>query len=442
MNLIMDCKKIDTLPFKGASLYNATAYVQDHTLLNRGITTLGGSTVPQCIMSNNKYEAAERAIMGGVYFVASYLTPILLIPMYNKHFLKNKGIIKSLDGAAKKIIQVPKKYLTPNADLKKGLEVTAAKFDKKGGNKCAEAFQEIYERYNNPEKLKKDLLSVHEKVLITDFITTGAMWSLIPWIATEYTEHKTKRTDFSAGFNLKKDNPEQNQKHKQNKANKVFWNIAFSVIPGIIFGKTVTKGLRTNLNTLKPAQNVFNKTYRNLLKKIQQNPHNFDYTSGTNMSKFIYASIWILSSFPAKIISSRDTNERKDRALRDAALFTMFFGGDFLINNIAGRTADKLFGTRIMDYPQKNLNFFEKFKLPMRNFRQLDSAKDLAPELLKKTKNIGAALYWFSLISNTALIGFGLPKVLNKFLRYNIKQENRTNSPVQNVSIEKFLNKK
>ena len=128
----MDCKKVSyKLPFKGFNIYNTTAYVQDHTLINRGITTLGGSTAPQCMMSNNKYEAQERALMGGIYFVASYLTPILLIPLYNKHFLKNKGITKSLEGVAKRIIEVPKEYLTPNADLKKGLSETAQIFDKK-----------------------------------------------------------------------------------------------------------------------------------------------------------------------------------------------------------------------------------------------------------------------------------------------------------------------
>ena len=414
----MDCKKVsNTLPFRGFNIYNATAYVQDHTLINRGITTLGGSTVPQCIMSNNKYEAQERAIMGGVYFVASYLTPILLIPLYNKHFLKNKGIIKSLDGMAKKIIQVPKKYLTPDGDLKKGLEETAKIFDTQTGkNDCLKAFNEIYERYNNPEKLKKDLLSVHQKVLTTDFITTGAMWSAIPWIATEFTEHKTKRKDFSAGFNLKKDNSQE----KMSKTKKAFWNIAFSVIPGILFGMTTTKGLST-------------KSSNPILKWIRKNPHNFDYASGTNMTKTIYAAIWVLSSFPAKIISARDTNERKDRALRDLGLFTMFFGGDFLINNIAGRIADKIFKTKIIDPKTNNL----------RNFRALDNTKDLPPQILKKTKNIGAGLYWFGLLTNTALIGFALPKVLNKFLRHNINKENTENKTTSftGVSIEKFLSK-
>ena len=385
-----------------------TAYVQDHTLLNRGITTLGGSTFPQCIMSNNKYEAQERGIMGGIYFVASYLTPILLIPVYNKHFLKNKGIIKNFDKAAERIIQVPKEYLTPEGNLAEGLKKTAKDFDKKNTS-TSKAFDEIYKRYNNPDKLKKDLLSVHEKVLMTDFITTAAMWSAIPWIATEFTEHKTKRTDFSAGFYLKKDE----QKEKSNKKEKLAWNIAFSAIPGIIFAKEVTKGLSSKVTS---GTNF-------VTKYIAKNPNKFNYASGTNMSKLIYASIWLLSSFPAKIISSRDSNERKDRAIRDAGLFTMFFGGDFLINNILGRLSDKFFGTKIMETNDRNLNFVQKFKLGLKNFRKLDEAKNLPPKVLNRTKKAGAAIYWLSLLTNTALIGFALPKILNMFLRNNIARE-------------------
>ena len=435
MKLIMDCKKVsNTFPFKGFNIYNATSFVQDHTLINRGITTLGGSTIPQCIMSNNKYEAQERALMGGIYFIASYLTPILLIPIYNKHFLKNKGIIKSLKGAEKRIIQVSKKYLTENADLKEGLKYTAKILDKnKNTKEHQKAFEEIYKRYDNPQKLKKDLLSVHQKILMTDFMTTGAMWSAIPWIATEFTEHRTKRHDFSAGFELKKDKSESQQEINKSKLKKLGWNIAFSAIPGVLFAKTITKGLS------KSSKNP-------VLKIIGKYPHNFDYTSGTNMSKTIYAAIWVLSSFPAKLISSRDTNERKDRAFRDIGLFTMFFGGDFLINNIFGRISDKFLGTKIMSDKGKKLNFIQKFKLNIRNFRRLEEIKNVSPEVMKKTKTIGAGLYWFSLLTNTALIGFGLPKILNKFLRHNIKKEElkeaKASAPVfrGKISIEKFLN--
>lgn len=410
MVLIMDVKR-STFPAFKSNLYDITSYVQAHTLLNRGITTLGGSTIPQCIMSNNKYEAQERATMGVVYLIASYLTPIMLIPVYNKHFLKNKGVIKNLDGVEKKIILVSKKYLTPQGDLKKGLEETAKMLDKGGSTEHKKAFEEIYGRYSNPDKLKKDLLNVHEKVLLTDFMTTAAMWAAIPWIATETTEHLTGRKDFSAGFNLKSDD----NKNSNKKFRKIFWNLIFVTVPGILFSKTVTKGL--NYKAIESTNNLRSK----LLSKINANAQSFDYTSGTNMSKTIYASIWALSSFPAKIISSRDKNERKDRAIRDIGLFTMFFGGDFFINNLLGRTADRIFGTKIMDYGSEKLSFMQKFKLKLRDFRTLGKTCNLSPSQLKKTKNIGAAIYWTSLLANTALIGFALPKFLNKFLRHNIQ---------------------
>ncbi len=443
----MDINKISTPQnFKG--IYETTAYVQNHTLINRGITTIGGSTIPQCIMSNNKYEARERALMGGIYFVASYLTPIILIPLYNKHFLKNKGIIKDLNSLGKRIIQVPKKYLTPKADLNKGLKETAKHFDYEETQK---SFNEIYSRYDDPSKLKKDLLSVHEKILMTDFITTGAMWSLIPWIATEFTEHRTKRTDFSAGFNLKNDMQKSSKELKQSKKEKIFWNVIFSTVPGVLFAKTVTKALNRGVKSIAKNANILEKFKNKVLNKIASNPHNFDYTSGTNMSKTIYAAIWVLSSFPAKIISSRDSNERRDRALRDIGLFTMFFGGDFLINNIAGRTADKLFGTQIMNtekFKDKNLNFFEKFKLNLKNFKDDSAFENMNPKIVRRTKKIGAGLYWFSLLTNTALIGFGLPKVLNKILRFNINRENdktsNKNRPLYyaKASMKDFVNNK
>jgi hypothetical protein len=328
--------------------------------------------------------------------------------------MKNNGIIKNFDKTAERIIQVPKEYLTKEGNLAEGLKKTAKIFDKKfKNNSTNRAFDEIYDRYNNPEKLKQDLLSVHEKVLMTDFITTAAMWSAIPWIATEFTEHRTKRTDFSAGFNLKTNKQVEIEKSKQNKKKKIAWNIAFVTIPGILYAKTVTKGLSSKVTT----DSNF------LIKSIAKNANKFNYTSGTNMSKFIYASIWLLSSFPAKIISARDSNERKDRALRDAGLFTMFFGGDFLINNILGRLSDKFFKTEIMDTKDKNLNFMQKFKLGLKNFRKLDEEKSLPLEVLNRTKKAGAAIYWLSLLTNTALIGFALPKVLNKFLRKNIEKE-------------------
>ena len=99
-----------------------------------------------------------------------------------------------------------------------------------------------------------------------------------------------------------------------------------------------------------------------------------------------------------------------------------------------------------MNNEGKDLNFLQKFKLQLKNFRKLEEAKDLPPEILKKTKTVGAGLYWFALLTNTALIGFALPKVLNKFLRYNINKEKEQEKAIQSVqfskiNMEEFINK-
>ena len=161
---------------------------------------------------------------------------------------------------------------------------------------------------------------------MTDYITTAIMWSAIPFIATEITERKTGRDDFSAGFELKENdkNVTDNNNKKKKKTSKIIANILLSVIPGILFAKTVTKGLNADVHRLNQSKNIFKNIYNSILKTIAKNPEKFDYASGTNMSKTIYASIWAFSSFGNKIISARDKNERKDRALRDVGLFTMF----------------------------------------------------------------------------------------------------------------------
>ena len=137
------------------------------------------------------------------------------------------------------------------------------------------------------------------------------------------------------------------------------------------------------------------------------------------MSKTIYASIWLLSSYPAKIISSRDNNERRDRAIRDLGLMTMFFGGDFLINNLLGRLCDKALGTKIMTPPnsQKKGKFAQELSRRPINFKNLDKLNNLSPQMLKKTKLAGSIIYWGALFANMGLIGFALPQLLNKILK-------------------------
>ena len=49
--------------------------------------------------------------------------------------------------------------------------------------------------------------------------------------------------------------------------------------------------------------------------------------------------------------------------------------------------------------------------------------KNVSPEVIKKTKNIGAGLYWVSLLSNMAVLGFTLPHFLNRMLLHTVEKD-------------------
>ena len=181
--------------------------------------------------------------------------------------------------------------------------------------------------------------------------------------------------------------------------------LAFALIPGIIISKGVTAGLSAR------GSNI-----------IKNNAGNFDYTSGVSMSKTVNAMKWAFTGFLAKLPSSRDKYELRDRTAREGATFVMFFGGDFLINNILGRLSDKYLGTKIMRSDKKT-GFWKSFTIPIRRFTKIDSLKNVSPEVIRRTKNIGAGLYWVSLISNMALLGFTLPHFLNKMLKRTVEKD-------------------
>lgn len=401
-------KPVNNVNFKGA-FYNGTAYVQEHTLLNRGLIDLGGSAIPHTLLSNTKEEAIERASMGALYFSLSFFTPILLLPLYNKHFLKSNGIIKDFANKKElKIIEVSKKYLTKDNDaMVKGIRETGKKLN------CEKEFEGILNRFKNKDELREKLLKTHESVLRTDFLSTAWMWCATPWIVTEISEAKTHRKGFSATFNMKDDSDIDDKTYKRNKHLKMLGSAIFATVPGLIVPKLVTKGLKGNSSN-------------KILSFINKNPEKFDYAFSVNMSKTLFASMWLLSSYPSKIISSRDGNERKDRACRDGSLLAMYFLGDHLISNIVGRSIDKISGTKIMNddkFKGKKPNFFEKLTLSIRDFKEIEKMPDISKETLRKTKNAGAAAYWAGMLSNMALIGITLPKIMNWMLKKNVNKE-------------------
>lgn len=385
--------------------YDITAFIQSNTLLNRGLTNIGGCAIPNAIMSNTKEEALERLSMSALSVTFAFIMPLFLLPKYNKHFLAKNKIVENFKNNEKRIIEVSKEYLTGTKEkLIEGIKKTGKELN------VEEDFNNILERFKGKEdELKEKLLKTHEQILRSDFISTGLLMGSIPWIATTITEHKTGRTGFSATYNMLEEKKESQEEKRKKKLLRLIGTLAFALIPGPLISKGITRGL------ISDKKNIIN-----------SNPKNFEYTKGFSMSKTINATKWSMTGFLAKLPSSRDKYELKDKVFREGGTFLMFFGGDFLINNILGRMSDKFLGTKIMNddkFKGKPQNFFKRFLMPIRNFRKIDNMKDVPIDTIKKTKNIGALLYWISLLSNMAILGFGLPEFLNKMLKNSIEKD-------------------
>ena len=76
--------------------------------------------------------------------------------------------------------------------------------------------------------------------------------------------------------------------------------------------------------------------------------------------------------------------------------------------------------------------------MPTRNFRKIDNLKGVSSDVIKKTKNMGAFLYWVSLISNMAILGFALPRFLNKMLKDSVEKDKLKNKEAQNNFVPRF----
>lgn len=396
-----------------------TAQVQENTVLNRGLVDIGVAA-PYVLMSNNKDEKIERSAMFVLYFISAFMAPFVLLPFFNKTFLARNGIVKNFNNNERKIIEVSKKYLTKDANyLVEGIRETAKKLEieaEKNGKKIKvqKDFENILARFKGKESLLKDkLIKTHENILSFDFLATAWMWCATPWATTQITKLRTNRSGFSATYEML--NEEQSKKnarkHEQEKRKNLLLSAAIATVPAIIFPKLATKGFKDKSGVLS-----------SIVKKY---PEHFNYTKGIFLSKAIFAGMWLLCDYPSSLVSARDKYERRDRAIRNMANLIVFFGGDFVLNNALGRLSDKYLKTQLMDTSKlkPKAGFFNKLTMTPKNFTELEDSVTMSAKILKRTKNIGAGMYWVTLVANMIILGFGVPAVLNKMLKKSVSED-------------------
>lgn len=398
--------KTEKTRFKGAVL-NVCAAVESNILLNKGITDIGGFVVPQAIMSNNKDEAAERVFKSMLYFIFTFVSPFLLLPLINKHFLSSYKIAEKLDNEQKRILEVSKKYLTKDGEhLKEGIKNTAEKLfhDR---NK----FDGIINRYSDLEELRKDLINVHTKIHAADFLTTNLMVAAIPWLGNAFTKYRTNRSGYSGTYELADEEFTQKAAKKHDKSIKLRQIAAFSLalLPAVTLPFLVKKGMLNN-------------SENKIFKWFNKNADKFDYKDAIYMSRLTGLAMWITSDYFPYQLASRDKYEYRDCLIRGTSIGLVFWGGDLFLKKALSKLSDKIFNTKLTNPQTRKPYRLSDLK------QKLDGLGNLDNKTLKRTRNAGTALYIFNLLLVTASLGFGLPFMLNKLLKKSInKDKNNAN---------------
>lgn len=379
---------MDKVGFRGAWL-NATAKVESNILLNKGITDIGGFVIPQAIMSNNKDESIERVFKSSLYFIFTFVSPFLLLPLINKHNL-NK-IIKNFNPTEKRILEVSKKYLTKDGEyLKKGIKKTAKKLFNDESK-----FDSVIEKFPDLEVLRKKLINAHTNIHIADFLTTNLMVASIPWMGNAFTKHRTKRSGYSGTYKLANEDFTSSvaQKHDKTKRLRQIATFALAVLPALTIPQAVKKGM---LN--KSGYKWFNK-----------NADKFDYNNAIFMSRLTGLAMWLSSDYFPYQLASRDKYEYRDCLIRGTTIGLVFWGGDLLLKKGFSVLSDKIFKTKLTN---------SKTKQPY-SLTELNKNASVS----KKTARAGVGLYMLNLLMISATLGFGLPLILNRLLKKSVEKD-------------------
>jgi hypothetical protein len=204
-----------------------------------------------------------------------------------------------------------------------------------------------------------------------------------------------------------------NQKHDKTKPKAMLAMAGVIVANSVFWAAMLKKGMLSKAPTNK------------FLKFFKNNAAIFDYKKGMFMSLATYALLELFGDTPSWIVATRDKHERRGMALQLILGDALFFGGDFVLNNIAGRTLDKICKTKLMDRTNFNdkSSFFKKLLMPTNSLEKLKKLEANGEKSLAKTKKYALGMYWGNFLLIMMGLGFGVPYITNKMLRTKVKED-------------------
>lgn len=411
----------------GPQLYNMSSYIQSNATLNRALMEVFGIEVPFTIMGNNKDEKIERAIRANLFVLASFIAPVVSMPLINKIFLKRAKLVDPNE-KDKHFFQISKEYLTKeNPDyLAEGFKNTAKDFaeefkrTKKPIHKeIADYLEKIIKsnRFTDLDALRKSLAKAHKNIFLTDFLIASLCAISIPWFSNFITEKRTKRVGYVGEFKIadKGYTDKMAEKHENLKKTKIGISFALPIIVGLGLSKKLHDAM------IHPEKEL-----GKLGKYLKKNVNAFDYKNAIYMSRMGYLAVMVAGDLPAYMLACRDKHELKMRTTAWSFMLAMLFGGDYALNNIVGRFCDWKKGTKLMDDKDfTEAGFFKRFRMDVNSLENLNkmSTELISETALSRTKKYAHRMYWGNLALTAALLGFGLSAITNAHMRKDVKKD-------------------
>ena len=396
--------------FKGMA-YNAaltsTAFLDKNALANKGLFDLVGSDIPWIIMANNKEERRERVRRNLLSFVLIFASPLLALPFANGFAMKS--IAKLTDKFFSKqfnAIRLSNKDLMDADKTKLALEKLSKEF-KIDKNKLLEKADGSY------DVLRKKIINAKNSVLALDFLLIMASFGNIGFINNYLTKKRTGQSGYSAEFNMADKEIVEKRAEKNKKLNKIKFLSYMALTMATVTGLPLA--IRHGLLSKKSGK---------VVDKIQKYAEKFDYTDLIFMKR-LPLFISMVGVQLGICAASRNKTELKDNAIRASMFTTIFFGGDLLMSSLLGNLSDKLFATKLRKEGQTS-----KLSKILPSIKSMEELKTLGHN---KSLNMGMGIFWLNFIGLAALIGFGIPKIINKMIKKDVSEDAKKAQGLNNV---------
>lgn len=396
-----------------SNLYSISSSIQSNATLNRAVMEVGGIEIPFAIMANNRDERIERFIRASFFVTASFVAPVVTMPLLNKFFTKKANIIKN--DKEVDILRVSKDFLTKDSSkMEEGFRETAKELQLKDKNKFQDVgkhFNNVLARFPDKEVLRRELVKTHNKIFLADFLVASLSAIAVPWVSNFITEKRTKRSGYVGEFKIADENytDKMSEKHDSLKPAKIGVSVAIPVLASFGISKTLANSM------LKPEEKL-----GHIGKFLKKNAHMFDYKNTRFMSRAGYFAVMLAGDMPSYMLACRDKHELKMRATGWAFALAMLFGGDFVLNNLIGRASDAKLGTNLMNKKgYENAGFFKKFLMGANSLDKISQMGKAA----KKTKQAALIMYWGNFALTTIMLGFGLPFVTNRQMKKDVQKD-------------------